>query len=352
MRKIAVSILLIFLSFSPVLGLQSMSNTTAIVGRDEVIREDLIISGETVKVLGVVNGDVIAMGGDVSVDGVVNGDLIVMAGMVNVSGRVNDDVRVLAGAVNLGGHVEDSTLVFAGLFDLTGSVNGDVKVFSQSSNINGVVYGNVNVNSASVRLGESASIKGGLNTSSEVTGKPSQVAGSINVEEEETSYQTYLKRVFTFFVTRVLSGFLFGLVIIFLGGGFVKDYVKGFQKEFLSNAFYGLLLLIMTPIISFLLIVTIIGAPLGLASLVLFGVLVYSSTVLTSFPVGEWVLEKLRVENASYPLVWELFTGLLAINVLLLIPVLGWVSLMVLSVLSTGVVGKLVKKFFSEGKRQ
>lgn len=73
-----------------------------VVARDEVINDDLFVSGNTVTVDGTVNGDLIAVGQTVVINGKVTGNLIAAGSGVTVNGEVGHDVFAAAGVVTIG----------------------------------------------------------------------------------------------------------------------------------------------------------------------------------------------------------------------------------------------------------
>ena len=73
-----------------------------VVAADEVVRDDLYATGETVTVDGRVEGDLIAVAREVRLNGEVTGDLIVAGQAVVVDGPVGDDVRIAGMVLQLG----------------------------------------------------------------------------------------------------------------------------------------------------------------------------------------------------------------------------------------------------------
>lgn len=73
-----------------------------VVARDEVIDDDLFVSGNTVTVDGTVNGDLIAAGQTVTINGKVTGNVIAAGSGVIVNGEVGHDVFAAAGVVTVG----------------------------------------------------------------------------------------------------------------------------------------------------------------------------------------------------------------------------------------------------------
>jgi cytoskeletal protein CcmA (bactofilin family) len=77
------------------------SGERPVVAADEVIEDDLYITGETVTVDGVVQGDLVAMGREVVINGTVEGDLMAAAQAVLITGEVQD-ARIAGMALKLG----------------------------------------------------------------------------------------------------------------------------------------------------------------------------------------------------------------------------------------------------------
>lgn len=73
-----------------------------VIGKDEVIDDDLFVGGETVTVDGTVNGDLITAGQTVIVNGKVTGNVIAAGSSVTVNGEVGHDVFAAGAAVTIG----------------------------------------------------------------------------------------------------------------------------------------------------------------------------------------------------------------------------------------------------------
>ena len=73
-----------------------------VIGKDEVVDDDLFAGGTTLIVDGTVNGDVVAAGQTVTVNGKVTGNVIAAGSAVVVNGQVGHDVIAAGAAVTLG----------------------------------------------------------------------------------------------------------------------------------------------------------------------------------------------------------------------------------------------------------
>lgn len=72
------------------------------IAKDEVIDDDLYMTGETMTVKGTVKGDVVASGKVVRIEGVVEGDVMAAGQAVVIDGEVRDDVRIAGMTLKLG----------------------------------------------------------------------------------------------------------------------------------------------------------------------------------------------------------------------------------------------------------
>jgi cytoskeletal protein CcmA (bactofilin family) len=96
-------LILAMLVFTPVaLAFDGRSADRVVIGADEVINDDLYLSGREVIVDGTINGDLLVAGETVIVNGQVTGDLWAAGREVTVNGKVGDDLFAAAAAVTLG----------------------------------------------------------------------------------------------------------------------------------------------------------------------------------------------------------------------------------------------------------
>jgi cytoskeletal protein CcmA (bactofilin family) len=102
--------------------------TTGVLNSGETIDDDLIISGNTVRVDGTVNGLLIAAGSNVTVNGTINGDAILLGQDVTLSDKATVTGNVFSGA--------RSVIV-------NGNVNGSIAAGSASMGTNAKVGRNI-----------------------------------------------------------------------------------------------------------------------------------------------------------------------------------------------------------------
>ncbi len=97
---------------------QFRAGQSVVVATDQVIADDLYVTGETVTVDGRIEGDLVASGREVRVNGEVTGDVIACGQAVIIDGTVGDDVRIAGMALQLGSSAAIADDVVAAGFSL------------------------------------------------------------------------------------------------------------------------------------------------------------------------------------------------------------------------------------------
>lgn len=188
------------------LATEFQGGNTVVITADQVVDDDLFVSGEIVEVNGLVKGNLFATGTEVTVNGHVEGSLFMAGRTLEANGKVDGSVYVGGYDLTLGpeGYV-GRNLHFGGFnlltqsgstierslygggyqFLLNGAVNNDIYVGAGALELNGTVDGNVHGDvgnpeeaaptfmpafagavpmvSPGLRLGDSAKIGGELN---------------------------------------------------------------------------------------------------------------------------------------------------------------------------------------------
>jgi cytoskeletal protein CcmA (bactofilin family) len=132
-RLLAVLVLALLLSalaIVPAQAADTRGGDQVVIGRADVVSEDLYVAANTVTIDGTVKGDLIAVGQSVVINGTVEGDLLIAAQAVVINGSVGDDARIGAQAIMIGSGARiggDLAIGAASLESQAGSmVSGDL----------------------------------------------------------------------------------------------------------------------------------------------------------------------------------------------------------------------------------
>jgi len=97
------------------------------IGKDDVIDDDLIITGQTVIVDGTINGDLVVTGGTIVINGTVQGSLLVAGQSLTINGTVGGALYGAGASLTLGAQaIVDRNLFFGG-YSLTTEAGSLVK---------------------------------------------------------------------------------------------------------------------------------------------------------------------------------------------------------------------------------
>ncbi|VVB54442.1 Uncharacterised protein [uncultured archaeon] len=317
------------------------SGDKLVIMKDEVVNDDLYFAGNSITVDGIINGDLIAAGSEIRVTGTINGGIIAAGGSIIVTGKVTNDIKAAGGVVRIGGDVGDNVLVFTGNLvleknariarDLTlgaetatidGTVNGNINGGASNMEMNGATKGNVTVRIGNnIKLSPGATIGGNLEYTAPRQGEISGiVSGTTTYKEIPVQRENFMSRL-----PGEIIGYLWLLLIGIISLIFAPELTQKISDNIsvkpLKNLLWGLLVLIVTPVVAILLLITIIGIPLGLILLVIYIILFYISRIYVGLWVGQYVLRKLKQETKSRVLAMAL--GLIIVVIGINLPIIG-----------------------------
>ncbi len=331
--------------------------------------DDLFTAGGSVRIGRPVGGDVFAAGGNVDVDGAVGGDAVVAGGNVRIGAPVAQTLYAAGGQLVIsapighnariaGGEVEfdrraqvaGNVSVAGGQVTIEGRVNGYLRVAGGSVVIDGAIEGDVVSTAGSIELGPNARIGGSLRYASRDAIKQhpdAQVLGGITslpfearAPAGESSYAVGGGAGWVW-----TAGLL--LVAVVLSAALPeasRRVTETLLRRPAMSLLLGFIALVCIPVAAILLLVTIIGIPLGLLVLLLYPPLLLIGYVGTGIGVGHLALRR-YAPTRSTQTGWRIAAaaaGMLALALLGRLPWLG--GLLVFAALLIGV-GALALQF-------
>ena len=310
-------------------------------------------AGETLDITGHFKNDVIAAGNNITIDGIVDGDVIATASVLTINGVVKGNVRAAAGNIIINGTVDRNVtvaggqvsikptatinkdlIVYGGTVQVLSLVNGDITGGAGTITINNTVNGNVDLGeSGQITLGDNANIAGNLKYISTPDTQnheiaASKVQGKINTEKTAVKNKKDKKNK-TYFSKYTRAGFwiwylikLMGILLVALVmAGFFKCTVKNTVEKMYSKPgmsfLYGLLIIFLFPPLCVLVMITVIGFPLGLIGLVSYCIALYLGVIFAGTALGTKMFPK--SESSIAPA----FVGTLIVYLVTLIPFVG-----------------------------
>lgn len=328
------------------------------VGVNQIVESDFYALAESVSHSGEIKEDMYVAAGSVTINGKVGTDLTVLGGAVQVHSSVGDDVRVVGGEVVIAGDVGGDIFVLGGALTIlpTAKVSGNVYFYGGEANISGVVLGEVmgraksivinnqvggiDVSAVKLELQDKAVIKNNVSYTS--VAELERAAGAVIAgqvirgasakEPEGVSPSVSLIFMLTWLFTSLCFFLFFRQPLEKLIGSIRHDIAR--------IGLIGLVGVIAGPVIGIVLVATVLGAWLGVMILLIIVFSFILALVLLPILLGGY-LWSLWKKHRRLDII-AVASGILAIVLLTLIPIVGGVMLFVAYVVTLGSIIYLV----------
>jgi len=331
---------------------------------NERISDDFYIAGGNVSSAGPITGDLIAAGGNVLINSPVTQDVIVGGGSITILGTVGDDVRVGGGNITISGQVRGDVVVGGGQTQISGAgvsgdvlwgggslrieapVAGDLKLGGGEVYINSTVRGNVEFAGEKLTLGQGAVIEGNLTYKSpnEATlEEGARVQGATDFQRQDRNKAK--EGVLAFATLAVLTGFLMKLACALVLALFFHRYAVTLVRSVVDRPLVelgrGFAAFAILPIASIVLLITILGVPLGIIGLIAIVVLLIFSSLFAPVILGS-IVHKWTLKPATYEVTWlTVLIGVVLYSILGWIPFIGWIAKFALVLMTLGAIVKV-----------
>jgi len=314
---------------------------------DRPVKGDVFLAGCSIDVEAAVDGDAIVAGGNVRIGAPVAQTLYAAGGQLTVNANVGRNARIAGGQVEIGpkAQVGGNVTVGGGEVRINGAVKGYVRAAGGKVLINGPVDGDVVATSGAVELGPNARINGQLRYASreEITRDASaQVQGGVERMQLEGGWPVPERAERS--VGR-RGGWAWSIGLMVLAGllaaalpAFYARVSETLRTRAGMSLLFGFIAMVCIPAAALILLFTIIGVPLALATVALYLALLLVGYVSTGIGIGDWALTRFspaRVSQRTWRIVAAVL-GMLAISLLGRLPYLGGFVVLVALLIGLG----------------
>ncbi len=329
-----------------------------LVPADETVDDTLVAAGNTVTVDGTITGNLIAAAHRVVVRGTVKGDLMTVAERIEIEGAVlgnvlaGADTLVLRGSVGRSlygggstlrvdgpGRVDGDLLSFAEDLDLDGRVGRDLVVGAGLVNVRGRVGRDASIRARHLHLEGPAAVGGDLLVRVHDAADAKVDAGVVVSGKKETRVTPKERSRYvrpSFYAWRIvwlIAAFLTGLVLHALWPGLFPLRLPA-TGALWRTAGFGFLAFVALPVGAVILMLTLVGLPLGLLALALWLASLYVAKVLVATLVGRALLQRADAPPAAFAP--ALLVGLVILSFARNLPYLDGLVWLVVCVLGLG----------------
>jgi len=304
-----------------------------VVSKD--IAEDITIAGGSISVLGSSGGDIRIAGGDILLTGSMVGDLIIVGGAIDVLPEVvvGRDAVIAGGAVSLNGTVKGDTKITGGRVDIVGNIRGNLTVEAEEINIKS----SANIGGSIVYKGKDETILT-VEEGATITGATVYEEGKLSGFADRGALKHKLFAVFgTLLLMKLATFIVIGLLGVIYFKRFSRSVVRG-ALEHKGRAFvWGVLTLIVTPVLIGVLFASLVGSLLAFMLILTYVLLIITSGVYAGVILGSWIGKVLQKEEHGFIVDWKYaILGIVALFVVAFIPIIGWLAVLYLFLLSLG----------------
>ena len=353
---------------------------------DTTYDEDIYIGGNSIRFQSSLTGDLLGGSRDLAFSGHCEGDLIWGAQHITINGPIDRTARLFGQDIEINAPIGRDLLAFGGLIiigpgtkimksgnlfggnvQFNGLVGENLRIEADKVSISGTINGNLDIEAKNLEIKPNTVIEGNLIYK---TPEKAKIESSVKIGGEtkwteiqakarESKYKAF--KPITFFVDMflvfnfVISIIIFvitivlgnsaiipimflaliicGIVIVSLNRNFATRAVGVLEKRFFASFGLGILLILLFPIASFLALISLVGIPLAILILFIFGMVSFIGSIYAAQFVGCAIGRLLNLGRRPLSIL-TLLIGIIVLAGLILIPVIGWIIAFV--VISSG----------------
>lgn len=342
-----IFILLISFIFSTNIVLAKNNNKSLFQAGDKIkINEKLngtsFIAGNKIEVNKEIDGIGFIAGNKIDINSKQN-YLMIAGETIKINNDIDKDIFIAGNTINIKNNTINRDAYIAGeTINLNTKLDRNIYIYGETVNIKGEYLGNVKIYATNININKDTKINGTLkyNKEASIKGLNDNIKTNTYIGIKKVSYKELIKT----FIYSYLHIAILGIVLLFfLEKIFVK--IKEDNKDLTTKSISvlcgkGLLILIGIPIISIMLIVSDLFISAGLISLLLYGICIYVSNIFTSYILMTKIDNKYLNSNMNNYL--KVILGLLIINIINLVPIIGPILYLFSITFGLGIIGNLL----------
>jgi hypothetical protein len=339
--------------------------------------KNIYVVGGNVRPAALVKGDLYALGGRIAVEHPVQGDATLTGGTVMVRAAIGDDLRIAGGDISLENSIGGEMVAFGGNIMLSkaslvagaatlygdhitfeGKVTGPLKIYAQNVVINGEVAGDVELNARDIELGPRTKLNAALRYPSDSLFKTAEgviIGGAITRGQAMNGRpDTHHNR--EWHGQMMGSGAGWATMIVSMAAGFVAVLAgatlfllifTGFSRRAANKMLTtpwpalaaGLAVSLGTPTLAILLMITLIGIPLGLVLMMIFPLILLTGWIAGVFGLAlklQRAVQKEGSRESSATMIGYFALTLLLVLLIGSLPLIGSLIVATILLLGTG----------------
>ena len=295
-------------------------------------KQDIWAAGALVDIDIETDGDLHAAGSQVSVKGKVTGKARIAGANLKIDAEIGEVLNAAAASIEISENAKlpSGSSLAAALIEFRGVANDNLSLYADEVVFSGQASGSVTIEGRKVQLDETAHIEGSLTIRSSeeaVISPKATVVGKLTQTGLEDS--EFFKGHEDdsdgrgFFLLLSTSVFLLGLILVIFARGFVEQGITLLRTQPGRSILWGLVVFFGIPIFVIVTMVTIIGIPIGVATLLLLPFLLILGFTTTALGISDWILNRKSESKKTGQRLLLLAAGVVLFVIVGFIPFIG-----------------------------
>jgi len=326
------------------------------------VQEDLYAAADSILVNAPIEGDFITAGRSLKINATIEGDALLVGEEIFIDATVQDDVRAAGRKVIIKSSVDGHLIAVGETIELerqskvvdwawlagrsitvAGDIGDDVRLAGQTVTIDGTIQGDAEIYAQTVTLTSNAKIHGDITVHAPIEPEISGdaiVEGSYTFDQTEKYEEDFASNMLGGpFGLNMLSG-IFGLLVamvtmltlFFIFPSFFRSTSENLQNKPLQSAGFGLLTLLVIPLVAIVLMITVFGLGLGLLVFPVYALLLVGGSVAGYVFLAGFGLKRLYPDRNLTVGYWfvAMLVAIVAMHLLQWVPVLGGLASFIL----------------------
>ena len=290
--------------------------------------------------------------------GTVSDDVRGAGGTVRISGKVGKNVTVAGGSVIIarGSSVGKNLLAAGGKVQINGTVGEEARLGAGDVDVTGIINGNVQAAISRMTIHRGALLGRNLEiftrSQENIAVDSGTVAGTVTFEAREPEHRTHILGMsaarFWFKVLFFLGLIITTLVLAFLLPVKLLKYGETVHRKPGWSVIWGIVTLLVIPVVAAILICTLVGAPIGLLLLTVYTWGLYFSQLSIGLLIARLMFG--QTEGKGWKLFGTVGLGLVCVFLLEFVPYLNTLLIIVGLILGTGALVLMVGETWKTGR--
>ena len=290
------------------------------------------------------------LGGDVAIDTAVDRDVLAVGGNIAISAPVAGNVRAAGGDVEITSDaaITGNAAIASGNLTVRGAVKGNLMAGAGNVTLDGPIGGDATIGAGTLELGPNARIGGKLKFRGGHLVRHPEAVVTGGIEQRAARSKRKHRGDFGFGPSPYTGGSWLWTVGLMILAGLVAAALPGPSQRMASElrarpwmaAFLGFVALTCIPAAAVLIMITIIGIPIGILALLAYVALLLLGYVAASVVAGGILLDRMKAEVAGQA-AWRAgaaVVAMLVISLLARVPILGGLVIFAALVIGIGVI--------------